>query len=109
MSRSRSDSEGTHSADIVDSVEAMRVMRVYVNFVETELMPLYHQFKDSNSETPPHKIRFDDLWCLFRLGELFFNPGAPDPSSSLKTDVSSRSRRVMIISLRIGSNDMMPW
>lgn len=97
MSRSRSDSEGTHSADTIDSVKALRVMRVNVNFVETQLLPLYHQFKDSNSETPPYKIRFDDLWCLFRLGEHFSNPDAPDPSSALKTNVSSRSRRVMII------------
>lgn len=95
MSRSRSDSEGTHSADIVDSVDALRVMRVYVKFVETELMPLYRQFEHANSDTPPNKIRFDDLWYLFRLGELVFNPDAPDPSSPLKTDVSSRSRRVM--------------
>ncbi|KAJ5153117.1 uncharacterized protein N7482_009595 [Penicillium canariense] len=93
--RSRSDSEGTHSADIVDSVEALRAMRVYVEFVERHLIPLYHQFDESNSDIPPHKIRFDDLWYLFRLGELAFNPDAPDPSSSLKTDVSSRSRRVM--------------
>ncbi|KAJ5692483.1 hypothetical protein N7462_001906 [Penicillium macrosclerotiorum] len=93
--RNRSDSEGTHTAEIVDSVEALRAMRVYVDFVDKELMPLYHQFDNSNSEIPPHRIRFDDIWYLFRLGELVFNPDAPDPSSSLKRDVSSRSRRVM--------------
>lgn len=40
------------------SIEALGIMRVYVNFVKKELLPWYGQFKDSNSET-----RFDLMAC----------------------------------------------
>jgi hypothetical protein len=43
-------------------------MRCYINFVDEEIMPLYTMF-DGTSRT---KIRFEDLWLLFRAGELIY-------------------------------------
>lgn len=93
--RKRASSNSTVSADMVDSVEALRAVRVYVEFVDTELIPLYHQFEEHNGNLTPHRVRFDDLWYLFRLGELLFNPNSPDPTNGKARDRSFRSRRVM--------------
>jgi hypothetical protein len=93
--RKRNSSNSTVSADMIDSVEALRAMRVYVEFVDKELVPLYHQFEEQTGQVAPQRVRFDDLWYLFRLGELLFNPNAPDPTNGKARDRSFRSRRVM--------------
>lgn len=93
--RSRSSSNSALAAELVDSVEALRAMRAYVEFVEKEIIPLYHQFEEKPGRSIPHRVRFDDLWYLFRLGELLFNPNAPDPTNGKARDRSFRSRRVL--------------
>lgn len=55
---------------VMDSPEALRDMRCYVNFIETEVLPLYTRFEDSSAE----KVKFDDLWSLFRPGDLIHMP-----------------------------------
>lgn len=91
----RKRNSSTVSADMMDSVEALRAMRVYVEFVESEVIPLYHQFDEQNGKVTPHRVRFDDLWYLFRLGGLLFNANAADPTNGKARDRSFRSRRVM--------------
>ena len=59
---------------VMDSLEALRDMRCYVDFVDREILPLYQKFE--NLET--RKVAFDDLWSLFRLGELVYVPAAHD-------------------------------
>ncbi|KAI6378727.1 hypothetical protein MCOR25_002148 [Pyricularia grisea] len=49
--------------------KASEQVRCYVEFVEKELMPYYQRFEQA-SHQKPMKIRFDDLWSLFRYGEL---------------------------------------
>ncbi|KAJ5965533.1 hypothetical protein N7481_012247, partial [Penicillium waksmanii] len=93
--RKRNLSTNNVSADMVDSVQALRAMRVYVEFVDSELIPLYHQFEEQNGKVTPNRVRFDDLWYLFRLGGLLFNPNAPNPTNGKARDRSFRSRRVM--------------
>ena len=61
---------------IMDGVQALRDMRCYVNFVENEVMPLYNQY-DGTSET---KVRYEDLWSLFRVGDLIHMPASNDNS-----------------------------
>ncbi|KAF7541319.1 hypothetical protein G7054_g735 [Neopestalotiopsis clavispora] len=56
----------------MDSTEALRDMRCYVNFVDEEIMPLYQQF-DGNSATT---VKYDDLWALYRVGDLIYFPSA---------------------------------
>jgi len=57
---------------LMDSPEALRDMRCYVNFIDEEVMPLYSRFDGSSEE----KIKFDDLWCLFRPGDLIYMPAS---------------------------------
>ncbi|EFX00278.1 aaa family ATPase [Grosmannia clavigera kw1407] len=57
------------SGDSMDSIDALRHMRSYVDFVDKEILPLYHTF-----ETPSKiKVRFNDLWYLFRAGETVYS------------------------------------
>lgn len=49
--------------------KAMEQVRCYVEFVDKELMPYYRRFEQAN-HSKPMKIRFNDLWSLFRCGEL---------------------------------------
>lgn len=75
-----SDTESLQSVDsnvedidtIMDSPEALRDMRCYVDFIEKELMPLHRQFDGSTAQ----KVKFDDLWHLFRVGDLIYMPAA---------------------------------
>ena len=59
-------------------IETLKAMRCYVNFVDTEIMHLYTMFKDPTRT----KVRFEDLWLLFRVGELVY--------ASLASDVRPR-------------------
>ncbi|KAL6808535.1 hypothetical protein J3E69DRAFT_351625 [Trichoderma sp. SZMC 28015] len=57
---------------VMDSPEALRDMRAYVKFIDEEIMPLYARFEGSTAE----KVKFDDLWSLFRVGDLIHMPAA---------------------------------
>ncbi|KAI1492017.1 hypothetical protein F5X96DRAFT_628964 [Biscogniauxia mediterranea] len=66
------DSNAEDLDGIMDSAEALRDMRCYVDFVDREVMPLYQRY-DGTGAT---KVRFDDLWSLFRPGDLIYMPSA---------------------------------
>ncbi|KAJ2967613.1 hypothetical protein NUW58_g10410 [Xylaria curta] len=66
------DSNAEDLDGIMDSVEALRDMRCYVKFVDNEIMPLYNQYDDTTAE----RVKFDDLWSLFRVGDLICMPAA---------------------------------
>ena len=76
---STDDSDTESEADtwedpIMHSAETLKAMRCYVTFVDKEIMPLYKMF-DGTLRT---KIRFEDLWLLFRAGELVYASSAAD-------------------------------
>lgn len=56
-----------------DSAAALADLRCYVQFMSLEVIPLYHQFENLD-ETSNAKVRFQDLWFLFRVGELVYRP-----------------------------------
>ncbi|KAI5863768.1 putative AAA family ATPase [Durotheca rogersii] len=67
------DLDDEESTDAVgESVEALRDIRCYVRFVEEEIMPFAKQFEGTGRS----KVRFDDLWFLFKVGDLVCAPGA---------------------------------
>ncbi|KAI1860207.1 hypothetical protein JX265_010131 [Neoarthrinium moseri] len=68
------DSNADDIENVMDGTEALRDMRCYVEFVDKEIMPLYHQF-DGNAAP---KVKFDDLWALFRVGDLIYMPAASE-------------------------------
>ncbi|KAK7402568.1 hypothetical protein QQX98_011673 [Neonectria punicea] len=59
---------------LMDSPEALRDMRCYVNFIEKDVMPMYNRFDGSGME----RVKFEDLWSLFRVGDLIYMPAAGD-------------------------------
>ncbi|UZP38659.1 hypothetical protein NXS19_006475 [Fusarium pseudograminearum] len=52
--------------------EALRDMRCYVDFIDKEVLPLYNRFDDSAVD----RVKFDDLWALFRNGDLIYMPAS---------------------------------
>lgn len=64
------DSNAEDLDGIMDSVEALHDMRCYVNFVDREVMPLYSRYNDTAAD----RVKFDDLWSLFRVGDLIYMP-----------------------------------
>lgn len=70
------DSNAEDQEIIMDGFQALRDMRCYVNFVENEVMPLYNQY-DGTEAT---KVRYEDLWSLFRVGDLIYMPSSNDNS-----------------------------
>jgi hypothetical protein len=58
--------------NLMDSPEALRDMRCYVNFIDKEVLPLYNRFDDSTVD----RVKFDDLWALFRNGDLIYMPAS---------------------------------
>ncbi|KAI1320659.1 hypothetical protein F5Y16DRAFT_405539 [Xylariaceae sp. FL0255] len=68
------DSNAEDLDGIMDSVEALRDMRCYVDFIDKEIMPMYSQFDGTNAE----RVKFDDLWSLFRVGDLICMPASSD-------------------------------
>lgn len=69
LSSVESDADDDFSA-VMDSPEALKDMRCYVKFIDEEVMPLYHHFDGSKADT----VRFEDLWYLFRPGDLVCAP-----------------------------------
>ena len=66
------DSNAEDLDTIMDSVEALHDMRCYVNFVDNEIMPMYSQYDGTTAE----RVKYDDLWSLFRVGDLICMPAA---------------------------------
>ncbi|KAI0866397.1 hypothetical protein F4860DRAFT_499790 [Xylaria cubensis] len=64
------DSNAADLDGIMDSVEALRDMRCYVKFIDDEIMPLHNQYDGTTAE----RIKFDELWSLFRVGDLICMP-----------------------------------
>jgi len=61
---------------ITNSEKAYRDMKCYVEFVRTRLLPLYQKFDNADSSNPT-KIRYDELWYLFRYNELVYQRSDP--------------------------------
>ncbi|KAF4450430.1 hypothetical protein F53441_6429 [Fusarium austroafricanum] len=58
--------------NMMDSPEALRDMRCYVDFVDKEVLPLHTRFEGSTAD----RVKFDDLWSLFRPGDLIYMPAS---------------------------------
>lgn len=61
---------------LMDGVSALRDMRCYVDFVENEVMPIYTQYDGTSAQS----VRFEDLWALFRVGDLIQMPTSGESS-----------------------------
>jgi hypothetical protein len=71
-----SDHDGSSSNLAVDDCPAaLAELRAYVKFMDDEVMTFYTKYDgDKPEKSLPTKIRFHDLWYLFRVGDLMFRP-----------------------------------
>ncbi|KAK3401470.1 hypothetical protein B0T20DRAFT_389424 [Sordaria brevicollis] len=80
--------------EIGETIEALQHLRCYVGFVDEHIMPLIHRYQDQTIT----RIRFDDLWLLFRPGEDIFVKSA---TCELDGQQRSKSARYEAPSQRI--------
>ncbi|RVD84977.1 uncharacterized protein DFL_003312 [Arthrobotrys flagrans] len=78
---------GIEGSDI-DTIEALEHLRCYVEFVDKELIHLPESFNG----TTHRRIRFSDLWYLFKLGDYVYWRPAWD-STSKKSDKFDATKR----------------
>ncbi|KAK4097730.1 hypothetical protein N658DRAFT_510156 [Parathielavia hyrcaniae] len=69
------------------SQEAVEHLQCYVSFVEKHLLPLTEQLDDADYSNPK-RIRYEDLWYLFKPGELVYMP-----RRTLEKQLNSRGQK----------------
>lgn len=52
---------------------ALEQIRCYEDFVDKEILPFYQEFENIDPKKPT-KVRYEDLWYVFRVGELVYVP-----------------------------------
>lgn len=84
------ETNGIHRVESVTRNE-MAILQCYVDFMEEHIMPRYKQlaFGDTSGDFSK-KVHFDDLWWLFKPGDLLYTSpvlqiGKPRPSTEQRT------------------------
>ncbi|KAL6861984.1 hypothetical protein J3F83DRAFT_746348 [Trichoderma novae-zelandiae] len=72
--KERSDSDTLGIDSLFNDSDTLAEMRLYVKFMEEQVMPGYQRFQDEDMATAPTKIRWDLLWYLFKPGDLVYVP-----------------------------------
>lgn len=52
---------------------ALEQIRCYTAFVDKDILPSYHEFENIDPKKTT-KVRYEDLWYIFRVGELLYVP-----------------------------------
>ncbi|KAI0414989.1 hypothetical protein F5X98DRAFT_347984 [Xylaria grammica] len=71
---------------------ALEHMRIYVQFVEEKILPLYLQHPEPRSTS--HKIRYEDIPILFKPGELVFYQRDPPDGKTLHRSAAQQVWRM---------------
>lgn len=58
-----------NSSTAIEGFRAYEEVKAYIDFVDDRILPIYHKF-DKLDHTHQPKVRFSDLWYLFRYGEV---------------------------------------
>ncbi|KAK0632687.1 hypothetical protein B0T14DRAFT_40249 [Immersiella caudata] len=95
-----SEHDGSSSNLAVDDCpDAFAELRAYVKFMDDEVMTFYTKYDgDKPEESLPTKIRFHDLWYLFRVGDLMFRPVGTGANKDVgKTSLGNRTWRCLYV------------
>lgn len=79
-----------------DSPQALSCLRAYVKYMDDKVMPDYHRF-ESMDACSGAKVRFSDLWYLFRTGELVYQAPHGEPPRRSGADASTRIWRTYFV------------
>jgi hypothetical protein len=71
-----------HTSAAIEGVRAYEEVKAYIEFVKDRLLPIYHKF-DKLDYTHQPKVRFSDLWYLFRYGEVVHLREDPEAGNRL--------------------------
>lgn len=52
---------------------AVDQIQCYIEFVESRILPDFERFANIDAKTS-HQVRYEDLWYIFRTGELIYKP-----------------------------------
>lgn len=72
--KEKSDSDTLGIDSLFNDTDTLADMRLYVKFIDEQVLPEYHRFQDEDMSTAPTKIRWDLLWYLFKPGDLVYVP-----------------------------------
>ncbi|KAL6895142.1 hypothetical protein GGI43DRAFT_128540 [Trichoderma evansii] len=72
--KEKSDSESLGIESLFTHSDTLAEMRLYIKFIDEQVMPEYQRFQDQDINTAPTKIRWDLLWYLFKPGDLVYVP-----------------------------------
>ncbi|EHK21937.1 uncharacterized protein TRIVIDRAFT_151519, partial [Trichoderma virens Gv29-8] len=68
---------------LFNDADTITEMKLYVKFIDEQVMPEYQRFQDQDMSTAPTKIRWDLLWYLFKPGDLvYFGDGTMESTSA---------------------------
>ncbi|KAL7815031.1 hypothetical protein V8C44DRAFT_363437 [Trichoderma aethiopicum] len=72
--KERSDSDSLGIDSLFNDSDTLAEMRLYVKFMEEQVMPEYQRFQIEDMAIAPTKVRWDLLWYLFKPGDLVYVP-----------------------------------
>lgn len=72
--KERSDSDSLGIESLFTHADTLAEMKLYIKFIDEQVMPEYQRFQDQDINTAPTKIRWDLLWYLFKPGDLVYVP-----------------------------------
>ncbi|KAJ4319812.1 hypothetical protein N0V84_006193 [Fusarium piperis] len=88
-------------------------IKCYMEFSRSRLLPNYRKFEDKD-HSQRVKVRFDDLWSLFRTGELVFRlKDSQDNSMPIEDEKgfgsAERKRGQKLFRVYYTESDTVPW
>jgi adenylate kinase family enzyme len=90
--------------------EAISHLHCYVNFVDQRILPVHRRWEklDSTSDPSQLKIRFEDIWFLFRTGDLVYLPNSADMEHRHKTSIRQSAWRVYALHSPAAQHKVQP-
>ncbi|MGI4851484.1 MAG: hypothetical protein ACRYGR_06035, partial [Janthinobacterium lividum] len=76
-------------SDSLPTKDATTQLRCYVKFIEEFILPEHQKLRNSDASTTC-KVRYDDLWSLFKTGDLIYKPVAPQ-GQKIQTSTSTQT------------------
>lgn len=75
--------------DLANSIEALRDLRCLISFMDRHLDPVVARYRSNECE----KVSFNDLWHLFKPGELIYGPlGLSRAATEVSIDINGLSK-----------------
>jgi hypothetical protein len=90
--------------------EAISHLHCYVDFVDQRIIPVHRRWEklDSTSDPSQLKIRFEDIWFLFRTGDLVYLPNTADMEHRHKTSIRQSAWRVYALRSPAAQHKVQP-